>query len=230
MTSSAGIVASIKSAPPPKRRRLRYTIRSLLVLTAVAAVLAAVAGLERREYLRQARIAAELVECGYDVGWEEKYFGLSRRVVVVKPTVYRSSFYVPLAGEYGQLDPEIWYPKWAERLAPTLCQFYNLKALRELSLAESGIDDSHLPLIARCTNLQQLDLSRTLITDRGLENLAELKQLVRLDLSFTAVTDQGMAHLARLDNLRYLCLSNSNVGDEGVASLQRAIPGLKINY
>jgi hypothetical protein len=66
------------------------------------------------------------------------------------------------------------------------------------------------------------------ITDQGLVYIGHLSHLDNLDLTGAAVTDAGLAHLKGLRWLTFLKLGQTQVTDAGVRELQKALPGCRI--
>jgi WD40 repeat protein/Leucine-rich repeat (LRR) protein len=82
-----------------------------------------------------------------------------------------------------------------------------MKALRRLTLSDSGIGPQGFVHLKGLTQLEELDLSRTGATDESLAELSGLVNLRRLDLSNTRVTDKGFMHLKKLTKLNSLTIA-----------------------
>jgi tetratricopeptide (TPR) repeat protein len=75
----------------------------------------------------------------------------------------------------------------------------------------TGISDAQLKYLAKLPTLEMLHLERTQITDAGLEYLRGLTNITDLSFADTRITDVGLVHLNRLTALRALNLTNTQV-------------------
>jgi len=105
-----------------------------------------------------------------------------------------------------------------------------LRSLRKLWLDDTQVTDAGLLNLKELSRLQCLDLSGTQVTDAGLVNLKELPRLQWLNLSRTQVTDAGLVHLKTLTNLKELLLYETHVSDHGVDKLRLALPNCRISH
>ena len=97
----------------------------------------------------------------------------------------------------------------------------DLPNLRDLRLCRTQVSDSGVGLLRKTQRLTRLSLSGTAITDDGLKHLKSLRRLRELDLSNTGVTDLGMQYVSCALELQVLNLSGTNITDSGVAQLRR---------
>jgi Leucine-rich repeat (LRR) protein len=133
-----------------------------------------------------------------------------------------------------------------------------IHGLRELSLANTGVNDLSLgklaKLLAKVPALERLVLDGNDIHGQGLtylkeqpqlidlslgcptlrdvlaKKLAELKQLKRLSLAGSGLSDAGIKHLAGLPNLESLDLRRTKASAAGIAELQNALPNCQIAW
>jgi Leucine-rich repeat (LRR) protein len=134
-----------------------------------------------------------------------------------------------------------------------------IHGLRELSLANAGLNDAtllklpKLPALKRLVldgnedvrgagwtslagylagypELIDLSLGCPTFTNLFAKNLAELKQLKRLSLASSGLSDAGIKHLAALTNLEALDLRRTRVRAAGIAELQKALPKCQIEW
>jgi internalin A len=83
-----------------------------------------------------------------------------------------------------------------------------------ITVAEAGL--AHLDGLK---NLSVLSLTGHPVTDAGLAHLKGLTKLTKLDLSETQVSDAGLEHLKGLTNLTELDLRSTRVSDAGLVHL-----------
>jgi hypothetical protein len=98
-----------------------------------------------------------------------------------------------------------------------------------LNLANTGVTDAGLKVLAGFKNLRRLHLEKTGVGDEGLASLKGLAELQYLNLYGTKVTDKGLATVAGLKKLKNVYLWQTAVTDAGAADLAKALPGLYIN-
>jgi len=80
-----------------------------------------------------------------------------------------------------------------------------------LSLAETGIQDYDLNLIAQFSNIQRLRIENNPISDAGISALKNLSRLEVLNLNGTKVSSSGLEALAEIKSLRSLFLWNTTI-------------------
>ena len=195
----------------PKRRWLRYSLRSLLILvTAICVATAYVAPIERtKRAVAIIEDAGGVVQYDYQVNgedmprpeWVAERFGLE---YVASPV------YARLAR--GATDAEIQAAS-------------HLTTLRELDCAEAPLTDSHLSLFSGHRELRILDLRGSRITDAGLQYLEHMQHLETIQLFNTAIGDDGAARLARLPTLRVVGLCETRITDNAMRPLA-SLPAL----
>jgi len=93
------------------------------------------------------------------------------------------------------------------------------KAVRQLWLAKSQIDDAGMTNMAEMAHLEILQLVGTRITDAGMVHLRDLRELKQLVLSDTAISDAGMVYLKDLSNLSSLQLWGTSITDAALLHL-----------
>ncbi len=101
-------------------------------------------------------------------------------------------------------------------------------AVAFLDLANSGITDKQLKVLADFTNLQRLHLEKTPVTDAGLAALSGCPQLTYLNLFGTEIGDGGLAALRPLKNLEELFVWQTKTTPAGIAALKKVLPELTI--
>ena len=95
-----------------------------------------------------------------------------------------------------------------------------LRNLKYLDLSGSKVDDAALVRLKGLPSLRGLILMNTSITDDSLRHLEGLVNVRSLFLDGTQVTGAGLSHLKSLSNLDVLSLRNTPVTDEGLEHLK----------
>jgi len=103
-----------------------------------------------------------------------------------------------------------------------------LTHLRSLYLDDTKVTDTGLQHLQGLTDLEILSLRVTTVGDAGLEHLKGMRRLRKLLLAGTNVSDVGLEHLKGLTELRSLYLAGTNVTQAGAKNLQRTLPDCEI--
>lgn len=230
-------------AAQPKRRWFQFSVRGLLIGTAVVAVGLAILDWRWIEPAQRRRAAVKMVErlggkVKYaDVPWHHRVHEswATQKLRNWLPREYFDDVQVVSLTSTRVTDAELFHLK-------------GLVALKYLELNRTPVTDAGLVHIREVTSLEWLYLKDTKVTDVGLVHLRELRKLKRLDLDGlqvtdaglvhlsgltaltglslvrTQVTDIGLVHLKELTLLRWLYLDDSPVSQKGVANLNAALP------
>jgi hypothetical protein len=185
---------------PSRRRRLRFSLRTILVLTTVIAV---TLGLGYRRVERQ-RLAVKSVEAaggGVTYDWEVRPNG-ARRNDFPKPPgplwlrawlgpqwfddVVGLTFYSPRKPPQGQLSK---------------LQADDLPAVRQVTFDGRDIGLEEGRLLARCHGLEELRANRLTITAEGARELARASGLKKMDLREVIISPQAIEEFAALPEL-----------------------------
>jgi hypothetical protein len=193
------------TAPPKTRRRwLQFSLRSVLILTAVLAVVLAWGNRVVTRYNARQRIEELPAKVEIEAGpaWIARWFGTGVGKYFDQVTV------IDLTGcddSSAPIDID-------GRLLPNIGR---QAALRKLNLGRMAqVDDRYLAAIAGLGQLEELILDETNVTDDGLRHLSNLRQLRKLSLyAAHRVSDPGLAHLAALNHLEVLDLSETQAAD-----------------
>ena len=213
-----------KAVPPKRKRRwFQFSLRTLLIFTAIAAVAVGWLG-KRMEQKRNEREAMEAlvklgcyVEYDYEMedpnakppgpDWLRDVLGENFFSEVVCVSVMRRP---PILSDSG------------------LVNLKGLTQLQTLDLNGTKVTDAGLMHVIGLPRLDFLSLANTAVSDAGLPQLNGLPRLQTLNLTGTQVTDAGLARLNGLTKLQMLELHATNVTDAGVEDLQKALPNCKI--
>lgn len=216
--------AAAETKPRRPRRRVRFTLRTLLVLVLLLSLPLAYLAVRIRRGQVQQRAAGHVNELG--------------GMVVYYHQLDMSGNY------YGRSEPGA--PRWVRSLLgddvfrqvvavnlhqcevhdDDLPNFTSLEHLAALDLGCTQVTDRGLVQLAAFANLESLDLHNTKITNDGLQHLKPLTKLKTLNISGTAIGDEGLVHLATLPALSDVRLTSTKITDDGLAMLA-ALPNLK---
>lgn len=94
-----------------------------------------------------------------------------------------------------------------------------LHGLEVLSLTRSTFDERELARLKACPSLRYLFLQDTAVGDSSIEFLRQARNLEMLNLARTKVSDGGMVHISKCSKLKYLCLNETGVSDGSVPIL-----------
>jgi Leucine Rich repeat len=243
--------SSLSAEPSHRpRRRLRFSVRTLLVLVLIlGAALGWVADkLRRARRQHEASVAVVSRHGTVDYGkafrlesWGKLPLGPPPRHVWLREhlgddlfeTVTHVAFFrqpevtdLDMAVLDAFPDLEEFHVSKAPVTDKGIAHLAGMKKLRRVTISEAPITDSSLLAIGRLPHLDQLDLNGTRITDAGLVALDAMPHLLTLDLQWTRITDAGLVHLAGLKELRFLQLGCTEITDVGLDDL-RGLKSLK---
>lgn len=227
--------ADLSAASNLKRRAWQFSLRALLVLPVVVAVVIALILLPIQRRRKLDRLIARIESMGGQVGiqngelksvdflpdrtsWQSKFHGMyfGPPPYAEGPAVNDEQLII--VRELGDLE--------SLRLAYTEIGDVGLKhlkgnaTLRELDAYLTRVTDDGMAWVGSLRNLEKLNLSKTAVGDAGLGHLKQQSQLRKLSLADTQVTDAGLSHLAGLTKLDSLDLTNTSVTDAGIRHLQ----------
>ena len=224
------VMSTTISLAKPRRRWLRFSLRSFFLVVLVIAVSL---GWMIHGARQQGIAVAALKEIGCTVSY---YNNTDRSPTVLEwlrkllgEDEYRDVDWV--VGSRSQItDAGLVYLRGltqfrhlrlddAQVTDAGLVQLQGLTQLQGLSLSGTQVTDAGLLHLRGLTQLQNLNLNGTQVTDAGLLHLRGLTQLQGLNLISTQVTDAGLVHLRGLTQLQYLYLSGTQVTDAGLVHL-----------
>jgi hypothetical protein len=199
------------TTPRPRRRWLRFSLRTLLAL-----MLAFGAGFgwfahQVQRAREQGEAGKALKELGGMVAYQPASGGMTRTAV---------AWVGKFLGEDLSVEVRA-VSLWGTPVTDAgLEHLRGLTQLQVLSLDGTPVTNAGLEHLRGLTQLQVLDLDSTHLTDAGLEHLRGLTQLKELALHNTPVTDAGLGHLRGLTQLQVLTLTCTRVTDAGLEHLR----------
>ena len=195
--------------PLKPRRWLRFSLRTLLLLTAVVACWL---GVQVNKAQKQKAAVAAIQAAGGGVIYSTPTPVLAR----IAPLIGQDFVcYVKRVSFHDKKLPET-----------TLEQIGTLRQLEELHLFGCQITDNGMKYLEPLTQLTTLELTRNSLRDAGIKHLAGMSKMRELNLSSNGVSDEGLQHLANMAELELLNIQLTYVGDEGLQHL-RACKKLK---
>ena len=195
------------AALTPKRRWLRFSLRSLLV---VIAVLCIWLGMEVNRVREQKQAVEMITRLGGRVSYD--YWDNAIRQPGIRQRMAMANIQ---QGPPVVIEPP--GPKWLRGLVGDE-YFQNLSTV---GFVDTPVTDADLELLKNQNSLWCLRLWETQITDTGLRHIRRLRNLLILDLRNAHVTDAGLVHIGKLNNLRGLGLGYTQVTDAGLEHVRR---------
>ncbi len=203
-------------------KRLQFSLRFLLVLTLVIAVLSCWFAIQLRQAERQRAAIASIAASGAHTlyHWE---IGVARIEANAPGTPWLrqqlgrdffSHVYCVQRGEFGRL-----YDSATDLSDIEMAGLSEFTRLTFLQIEGAAVTDKGLKNLEGLSDLEVLGLSGTKITDEGMQFLQNLTELEALELTDTHVTDAGITYLKGLHKLKRLSLSGTKVTAKGVLQL-----------
>jgi hypothetical protein len=209
------------------RKRLSYSLRSLLIFSTLFCVALGAVAWYRSSYYRQARALNDLE--AMQLGQPYSCYDRSKtwRRFLVPAEQARDGYTLRIVSE----DPRVF-----ERLKDISCQ--------RLYVDADGFGDEELSKLVRCSpNLEKLVLRKSAVTDRGLDSLRDLRSLRQLSLGDLSIqqrvfnssaamrwyefpakqfTDDALKVVAELPQLEELRVVSDSVGDRQLEPLRNS--------
>ena len=207
-----------KSSSTRKRRWLQFSLRTMLIVTALISAWLAFYYIPAQ---RADRAAKALQEKGISVSYHFQHvpgtqpFSYSFRVPQPGPEFLRKLFGDGLFQQAESINRD-----HAVLQADDLSPLEMIPTIRHISFYACQIGDDHLKHLAGMRLLELLNVSEGQITDQGLSNLAHLTELRTLALSHNQIHGDGLKHLAGLANLTSLFLYYNLISDDALANLE----------
>jgi hypothetical protein len=216
-----------------KRRWYQFSLRTLLIFTALASCGLGWLGFKIQQARRQQTAIAAIEKLGgriqYDYDVDSQGNNVANAVLpgaawlhaLLGDDFFRTAYGVDLSDGSGM--------GWISD--DELVHLRTFTELRWLTLVHTQVTDAGLESLEGLTHLECLSLSITKTTDAGLLHLRRLTHLKRLELDVTHVTGSGFGYLEDLVQLEELSLDRTGLTDEGLKHLQhlRHLTELSLN-
>ena len=205
-------MANMSDAPTkPRRRWLRFSIRSLLLLIALIAIPLA---WKVNRAQNQRRVVAEVERLKGSIVWvHEELPPFYSDNDPPGPLWLRNILGDDFFADVCRID--IANPNCDD---DTLAQIATLPSLNTISLMSDGITDRGRAYLTHLKTLETLLINSERVTDSGLKHVAQLPpRLVNLLLDCPQVTSAGLQFLNGRDNFRTLAARRARVSDSGLS-------------
>ena len=181
----------------PKTRRSRYSLRFLMMATAIAALVFALWASQVEPYRRQA--------AGLD------RFGGFGLVESNQRWISKTGGVAPPGSPAG--------PEWKRRLVESVIGESRFREIRSLGFKPETPEEDLLYVLERMPFLQNVSFNRCKLSARTLQCLAKLPNLSELVIWHCDVSDEAIGHLSASNSIRRLILNCNPVSDDSVVSL-----------
>jgi hypothetical protein len=193
------------------RTLLRVSLRALLAMTAIVALVLAFEVRKWRGRKAAARAIENLDGCCSDEIVGPRWL----RRLVRDDDCFRQITAIDFGpGCEGYIHKDFGDTK----LQRVLSLIPTRAAIESIGLRYTAVTDESLELVSKFP-LKRLDLDDTKLTDAGLTHVGKITTLEKLRLENTAITDEGLRYLGNLHNLNEIILTNTAITDAGVAYL-----------
>jgi len=213
---------------PKRRRRLQFSLRTMLLATVVFALLCGSVGEKVRVAWKQRQAVEEILGLGGVVRceYQDKPYraGTSQNVgaLAQPPEPPGPKWLRALLGEhFFARVSTVWFPAGVGD--EDLACLDHMPYLTELHLKPSAVTKVGLSHVWRHPQLTSLSLRSTCFSDSEAPNLESLQQLQFLDLGHTPITDKAVETLIRLPLLEHLVLEGTHVSRSAARPLEKAL-------
>ncbi len=196
--------------------RLRFSLKTLLVVVGLISVLLACLGRPLSVYVKERIVVNRLIARGGNVeyeGWRVAWVWLP---IVDEETIgelNRLGMLRTLACTQGRSKEG---NKWACLAA--------CRNIEELVLFQANVGDDDLEYVAALPQLRSLGLGYTHVTDAGVARLRGVSSLEVIDLEGTAITGRCVRDVCEMKQLTWLNVERTQLSSTDVAKIKEALP------
>jgi hypothetical protein len=209
--------------PSSRRRWLRFSLASLLVVTTVLCIaLAVVFNRVRRQEraVRAIQAAGGYIRFDYELRYlNQNPFVSDLNVAPVPGPLWLRRY---LGDELFRSPIRVTFKSYDQAVNDALLieHLAGVRTAETLFIDSPYITDASMPQIGAMSRVDFLDLSNAPITDDGLRHVAGMRQLHTLQLFCPQITDAGLEHLQGLSLLERLRLDSPRLTPAGVRRLK----------
>jgi len=209
-------------AKPAAWWRMRWSIRALLLLMTVLALLLAWIGRTIRAVQHRATLATAL-----DDGPDDPFTNWGSIVV----SDYHPDWPAIAFGDWSSVEMTDVDISYRRNVSDDLLEQVSVfRKLDSYSVNGQRVTDRSLKALRGMPELKTVTIEACDITDATLEHLATLPNLEDLTLRGVAVTDKGLAHLWKLPKLTNLTLDFTLISPQAVKEFQDARPDCVVGF
>ncbi len=218
-------MAATSSPTRPRRVRLRFSLRTVLLLVTIACLwLGWVVNRARtqRAAVDAIQSAGGTIRFDYHENGPRSWStaGRPRGPQWLRSRLGSEYFDHPVyVGLFNTPQSQEW-----------IAAFNQLPPIKSLLLSGRHVNDETLAQLTGSTTLLELSLSNSSISDKGLEHLAKFPNLRWLVLNHTTITDAGATFLSELQNLQELNLRGTAISVDGVQEIQKSLPSANVMH
>jgi len=222
-----------------RRIRLRFSLRTLLVMTVIAGFGLAWIGNKARDVRQQRALVDRAYDQDFVVGfdndmpsWLYDYFGITGALAWGDLEVVSKSNNRPFGDDdleaLHRLRYQSLHLSFSQVSEDHIARWRPPPGLRCLEAQGTALGDKTAQHISHCPSLEAVELYGTNVTDAGVAHLATLPNLYLLGLEKTSITDDSVEHLKKLKQLRVLRIWQTGITPEGAEQLREALPNCVI--
>lgn len=232
------MTAGPDAALAPRRvSRLRFSLRSLLVLIAVVAVGLGGFAFWRDAKVREQQAARKILDRGGSVGWvdgrplAERPLWVQRLARILPEECLNTVYWIdfprdPTDADLALLDdlPHIktLHLVGVKNVTPAgLAPLGRLSHVEDAYFKETRLGPEGLAHISHWRGLRTLWLAETGVTEAQIPWIATNRGLTHLDLSAADIGDESLPAITRLTNLEVLALRDTRVTSQGALLLSK---------
>jgi hypothetical protein len=207
-----------QSRPGP--RRLRFTVRHLLLWQAVVALLIVWWLATRQQRIEQQRLTLD---------WQRRQ--------AEAESVFQPYWFRVQASQTGNsirlLSPaNLPRPGWNDNQPvddETIRLLARHKNVTTIDVASNSISDEGLAHLASASRLKEVNIKSIQITNAGVESLCALPSIETLGIDSPRITPAVLKHLAKVKSLKVLQIGNSTIQEADAAEFRDARPDVNLS-